>query len=113
MNKNMTRESFIEITSDLGICGCGSPEEAYEAIHKLLLTLQAKNWDEWLKSIDNDIYALIVVYVLDGNGYLEHGTSIRHPWLTIKGEQLLEALDTLKVYGYDYDETFNLLSEDQ
>lgn len=107
MNKNMSRESFINILGDLCICGCGSPEEAYEAIHKLLLTLQAKNWDEWLKSIDNDIYALIVVYILDGNGYLEHGTSIRHPWLTTKGEQLLEALDILKAHEYDFGEAEN------
>lgn len=104
MNKNMSRESFINILGDLCICGCGSPEEAYEAIHKLLLLLQAKNWDEWINVIDNDIYALIVVYILDGNGYLEHGGSIRHPWLTTKGEQLLEALDILKVHEYDFGE---------
>ena len=103
----MNRESFIQITADLGICGCGSPEEAYEAIHNLLLSLRVKNWDDWLDTIDNDIYALILVYLLDGKGYLEHGTSIRHPWLTTKGEQLLEALDILEVYGYDFDEAEN------
>ena len=105
----MNRESFIGVTSDLCICGCGNPEEAYEAIHELLLSLQAKNWDEWLKSIDNDIYALIVVYLLDGKGYLEHGTSIRHPWLTKKGKQLMEALDILKAYEYDFGEAENLI----
>ena len=103
----MNRESFIEVTSDLCICGCGIPEESYVAIHELLLSLQIKNWDEWIGAIDNDIYALIVVYLLDGRGYLEHGTSIRHPWLTTKGKQLLEALDILKVYEYDFGEAEN------
>ena len=108
----MSHDEFIGITADLGICGCGSPEEAYEAIHKILLSLRAKNWDEWLNVIDGNIFALITVYMLDANGYLEHGGSICHPWLTSKGEKLMEALDILKEYSYDFGEAENIICID-
>lgn len=106
---SISRDEFVGITADLGICGCGSPEEAYEAIHKILLSLQAKKWDEWINVIDGNIFALITVYMLDSKGYLEHGTSIRHPWLTSKGEKLIEALDILKEYSYDFGEAENMI----
>ena len=112
MSSIMNHESFVKTISGLGICGCGSPEEAYEAIHKLLLSLptrpnSTKNWDEWTNTIDSDIYALILVYFLDDKGYLEHGTSICHPWLTSKGIQLIAAMDILKSHEYDFGEAEN------
>ena len=73
---------------------------------------EQKNWDEWLSVIDGNIFALITVYMLDANGYLEHGTSIRHPWLTSKGEKLIEALDILKEYSYDFGEAENMIHID-
>lgn len=104
MNK---RSILSEIRGDLGICGCGSPSEAYEAVHKLLLALQksskpSRDWGDWHDLIDNNPYALILAYLLDNEEYIEHGTSIRHPWLTAKGIKLIEALNTLQMEDYDF-----------
>ena len=104
MNK---RSILSEIRGDLGICGCGSPSEAYEAVHKLLLALQksskpTRDWGDWHDLIDNNPYALILAYLLDNEEYIEHGTSIRHPWLTAKGIKLIEALNTLQMEDYDF-----------
>ena len=104
----MDRRSILsEIRDDLGICGCGSPSEAYEAVHKLLLALQksskpTRDWGDWHDLIDNNPYALILAYLLDNEEYIEHGTSIRHPWLTDKGLKLIEALNTLQMEDYDF-----------
>ena len=104
----MDRRSILsEIRGDLGICGCGSPSEAYEAVHKLLLALQksskpSRDWGDWHDLIDNNPYALILAYLLDNEEYIEHGTSIRHPWLTDKGLKLIDALNTLQRED-DYD----------
>lgn len=103
----MDRRSILsEITNDLGICRCGSPADAYEAVHKLLLALQKsssplKDWGDWYSLVDNDPYALVLAYTLDGMGYIEHGTSVRHPWLTNKGRCLIEAFNILKEKDYD------------
>ena len=91
----MDRRSILsEIANDLGICGCGSPADAYEAVHKLLLALQKSSsptteWADWYNLVDNNPYALILAYLLDNKEYIEHGTSIRHPWLTSKGINLI------------------------
>lgn len=104
----MDRRSILsEIANDLGICGCGSPADAYEAVHKLLLALQktsspTKDWAGWYELVDNNPYALILAYLLDSKDYLAHGTSIRHPWLTDKGRKLIDALNILQSEE-DYD----------
>ena len=104
----MNRHSILsEIKDDLAICGCGSPSAAYEAVHKLLLALQksskpSKDWGDWYDLVDNNPYALILAYLLDNEEYIEHGTSIRHPWLTDKGLKLIDALNTLQMEDYDF-----------
>ena len=104
MNK---RSILSEIRDDLGICGCGSPSEAYEAVHKLLLALQksskpSRDCGDWHDLVYNNPYALILAYLLDNEEYIEHGTSIRHPWLTAKGIKLIEALNTLQMEDYEF-----------
>ena len=104
----MNKHSILsEIKDDLAICGCGSPSAAYEAVHKLLLALQksskpSKDWGDWHDLVDNNPYALILAYLLDNEEYIEHGTSIRHPWLTAKGIKLIEALNTLQMEDYEF-----------
>ena len=104
----MDRRSILsEIANDLGICGCGSPADAYEAVHKLLLALQkssspSKDWGDWHDLVDNNPYALILAYLLDNEEYIEHGTCIRNPWLTSKGIKLIEALNTLQMEDYEF-----------
>ena len=110
---SMNHESFIQITADLGICGCGNPEDAYKAVHEIMLLIreikEAPSKDLYSKYSDltDNPYALTVLYMLDDREFLEHGTSIHGCWLTTKGTQLLEALDILKVYEYDFGEAEN------
>ena len=110
---SMNHESFIQITADLGICGCGNPEDAYKAVHEIMLLIreikEAPSKDLYSKYSDltDNPYALTVLYMLDDREFLEHGTSIHGCWLTTKGKQLLEALDILKVYEYDFGEAEN------
>lgn len=92
------------------MCGCGNPEDTYEAIRRYLhirkLWHKNKNitWDgvkEQYKTqlcidVDNDIehgVLQFMMYVLDHYDFTEHGSSIGGCWLTEKGEMLLTVLD--------------------
>lgn len=87
-----------ELIDELGICGCGSPEEAYKAVHEMLK--RAETRDEIITP--DEPHVLFMAYMLDRLEFLEHGTSIYSSWLTDKGERLLVALDIFKK-KYDYD----------
>ena len=92
---------------DLGLCGCGCPEETYEVIRKIL-NIQSSNakWETKQKQfselcnadMDNANYSGLiqfVLYVLDNKGFLEHGSSIGGSWLTEKGKIYLDLLNAL------------------
>ena len=94
---------------DLGLCGCGCPEDTYEVIRKFLHIRQ--DWQEdkitykevynrykndlHMDGESNDQFGLLqfMMYVLDSNGFTAHGGSIMGCWLTEKGEMLLTTLD--------------------
>jgi hypothetical protein len=92
---------------DLGLCGCGSPEETYEVIRKILnIQSSDKDWRTKQREfseicnadMNNENYnGLIqfVLYVLDNKGFLEHGSSISGSWLTEKGKIYLDLLNVL------------------
>jgi hypothetical protein len=93
---------------DLGLCGCGSPEETYEVIRKIL-NIQSSDKDWKIKQqqfselcnadMDNANYSGLiqfVLYVLDDKGFLEHGSSISSAWLTEKGKIYLDLLNMWK-----------------
>lgn len=117
--QKITEKEFVDLTCKLGICGCGNPEDSYKAVHELLLLVRKTRkttsepiYDKWLALMENP-YALTVLYMLSDRGFLEHGTSVYSSWITSEGNKLIDALDLMAEYGYDYDETFNLLSGDQ
>ena len=94
----------------LDMCGCGCPEHSYELIRKILVIrsewqnnkLSYEEIKERYKSdldldTDNDNHygALqFILYILDANGLVEHGTSIGGCWLTELGEMYLTVLNT-------------------
>ena len=93
---------------DLGLCGCGCPEETYEVIRKIL-NIQSSNAKWEIKQqqfselcnadMDNVNYSGLiqfVLYVLDDKGFLEHGSSISSAWLTEKGKIYLDLLNMWK-----------------
>lgn len=80
----------------LGKCGCSETDEMITSLRKLL---------EWVGSdgaIQYDaLYPEIGVFYLlagrlDDLGLIEHGISIRFPWLTDDGKRLLDALKTIE-----------------
>lgn len=116
----MTSQEFVDLTCKLGICGCGNPEDSYKAVHELLLLVRElvkkdpdNFWYKQWNALMENPYALTVLYMLSDREFLEHGTSVYGSWITSEGNRLIAALDLMSEYGYDYDETFNLLSEDQ
>lgn len=111
-------ESLIEPLMDffsyeiIDMCGCGSPEDTYEMIRRLLHI--RNNWfnggnttELWkqkneqyntqlhIDHKDNMNYGMLqfVMYMLDSCGILEHGSSIGGSWLTKLGKMYLEVLD--------------------
>lgn len=88
-----------DLIHEVGICGCGCPEETYQAVHEMLK--RAKDRGSIIEP-DNP-YVLFMAYTLDHLEFLEHGSSIYSAWLTDKGNELLEALDIFKEkYEYDW-----------
>ena len=94
----------------LHLCGCGNPEDTYEAIRKYLHIRKFyyenkeftwENIKEEYKTqlsidVDNDVeYGILqfMMYVLDRSGFTEHGSSVGGCWLTEDGERLLTVLD--------------------
>lgn len=101
-------------------CGCGNPDEGYEA---LLETLRAHsvcgpNEDgtpserqKWAEARGGNWhgpgngYDYLILYFLDANGLMEHGGNVGGGWLTAKGEAVKLFLEE---WGTDSDEWPNL-----
>lgn len=75
-------------------CGCGNPEEALKAIHRLLklhpLYENRAEFEEWIPDTGLE---MLLLHLLDAHGLNEHGGWIGGAWLTDKGKALLAALD--------------------
>lgn len=93
-----------DLIHELGICGCGCPEEAYKAVHEMLKRAKTRS-----NMIDPDeAHVLFMAYTLDQLEFLDHGSSIYSAWLTDKGSELLAALDIFEEkYGYDWNAAAN------
>lgn len=92
-----------------GACGCSELEEMIDVIKiylKWLSTQQQEreNWDHLFINGHIGTY-YIIMGVFDNADLCEHGTSIRHPWITDKGKALLDELTKYAVeeitYGND------------
>jgi hypothetical protein len=80
----------------LGACGCGELDEMIDSVRRLL---EWAGTDMSDRAEYNTLYSEVGVYYLlvgrlDVLLLLEHGTSIRYPWLTKRGKRLLAALQT-------------------
>lgn len=96
-----TRETVLNhvyrlFYGDLSICGCGSPETAYDLVRDLLaLAPGYRTSDEVHGLIGSGGVFHLVLGQLDGAGLITHGSSLGHSWLTPKGEWYLAALRTV------------------
>jgi hypothetical protein len=85
--------------TDLGLCGCGNAEEAFELIRDLLrLAPFYEHRDEVRALIGDGPTGHIVLSTLDHADLIEHGGTIHGSWLTDKGEWYLKALNTVNVW---------------
>jgi len=84
----------------LGLCGCGSPEEAYNFCRDILKTCdrrdKAKDWisaenaaAEIIKA-QPEMAAHVFMHMLTHLDLLEHGGSVGGSWLTPDGEKIVD-----------------------
>ena len=95
----MTDESAIQHLNsifyvDLGLCGCGNPDDAYELVRDLLALCPLYEDQRWRQAetlTSGGAVHHIVMSTLDTAGLIEHGSSINGSWLTPKGTWFLNA----------------------
>ena len=100
---------LVEMVDELGICGCGRPHEVYKLIHIIMKAIskhgvkinQSITYEPW------PAYHAFVIYQLNKMEFLEHGSSIYGSWLTEKGKKLIEALNEMEKYDYEYEDFYN------
>lgn len=81
-------------SNELGACGCSDMSSMIAEIRRLL------EWHEQetgARVSFSELYSseglfYLMAGLLDDCGLSEHGTAIRHPWLTDRGRELLSAL---------------------
>lgn len=100
----------VKLIDELSICGCGNPKMVYRLIHVVMKEILESS----VKVTDHVGYYDYMIYQLNEQGFLEHGSSIYGSWVTEKGEKLIEALDEMAKYDYEYEDFFeaNLVSGD-
>ena len=112
-DKNDELEDLIY--GELGICGCGCPDEVVEMIveflkrkieyrEKIMNSREShfKIYDEedkWLNEFKEENKGLLYtffLYMLNNKGFMEHGTSIYSSWVDEKGKKLIECFEREK-----------------
>lgn len=99
----------------LDLCGCGSPEDSYEAIRRYLHVRKDayddtfpynEVYDRYMSDLhincfDELQYGILqfLMYILDSCGFTEHGCSVSRCWLTESGEMLMIVLDAWHEYN--------------
>lgn len=93
-----TGNELVKLVGELNICGCGCPENVYRLIHAVLKEILESR----VRVNDEVGYYDYMIYQLNEQGFLEHGSSIFGSWITEKGKKLIEALDEMAKYNYEY-----------
>jgi hypothetical protein len=87
--------------TDIGLCGCGNAEEAFDLVRDLLnLAPFYEHRQEVAALVGTGATGHIVLSALDNADLLEHGGTIHGSWLTDKGEWYQKALASIT----DWDE---------
>ncbi len=81
-----------KIANDLGFCLCGNFEEVLIYIRDFLKKIEDRKFDS-----HEDMNYIFFCHWADKNKYVEHGTTIRRPWLTVKGKSLVGMLNKLNL----------------
>lgn len=88
----------LRVFLDSFFCGCGMPNAACGALLRFL-SLHERSDDSWERQrkerdqwIPDDGLQMLVLYLIDSLGLLEHGGSVGGSWLTDKGAAVLARL---------------------
>ena len=110
MSRYYTGNEFVKLIDELGICGCGCPEKVFRLIHVVMKEIRESR----VRTDDEVGYYDYMIYKLNEQGFLEHGSSIYSSWVAEKGKKLIEALDEMAKYNYEYEDFFeaNLVLSD-
>lgn len=101
----------LNIIRGLGFCGCGNPEDGYEALRAALHAHhnEGGTQDSWAKRVEkvkaweekiDKGNALLLRYFIDAADLMEHGSSVYGGWLSEKG---IKVLGFLNDFGTDPD----------
>lgn len=81
----------------LGLCGCGSPEDAYNFCRDVLVAFDRRGkWDDAEGLVKTlilarpDQAAHVIAHMMTHLGVLEHGGSVGGSWLTNDGERIVD-----------------------
>jgi hypothetical protein len=80
---------------DLGLCGCGYTEAAYELVRDILTLVEDERVSLVKTLIGNSGAYHLIMSALDEADIIRHGTSIASAWLTDKGRWYVSALRTI------------------
>ncbi|WP_143661182.1 hypothetical protein [Streptomyces sp. M41(2017)] len=83
---------------DLGLCGCGNPDEAYVLVRDLLSLAPYYENEGWRLAetlTGGGAAHHIIMSVIDVAELTEHGSSVNGAWLTPKGAWCLQAMRTV------------------
>lgn len=84
---------------DLGLCGCGLPEEAFDLVRDLLALAPFYRSEQVREQVaalcGTEAARHMILSMLDNADLLEHGGSLDGAWLTDKGSWYLTALRTV------------------
>ena len=78
--------------SEIGMCGCGRPEEVKMLIYKLLKNHTEGNKKQVIKETDPDVIFEFIFHVLEKSKLLTHNSSIYSSQITEKGNLFLDLL---------------------
>lgn len=119
-------EEFLFSSECLPCCGCGNPEATIKKALDALTYCSLNGLDErtsflqekfGVDYVSNDGLVQLLFYVLDDNGYIEHGGSVNGSWLTDAGK-ILKALmenhfndecDADQILNWDFDIDFKAI----
>jgi hypothetical protein len=107
LDENAAQHACLLFYGELGMCGCGNPEDAYRLIRDILdLTpfYEGDNWQKVNELIGSPTVVHIVVSMLNNADLIEHGTIIDGSWLTKKGKYFRDVLRAVPWEQADSDE---------
>jgi hypothetical protein len=89
------RDQLGQACASLNLCGCVDETAVDQAVLSFLewagSDMETRPKYGQLFDGNEGVYCL-VSGMIENAGWIEHGISIRHPWLTNAGEELIEAL---------------------